>query len=391
MPLASALTLLWGSGAVAQTQSPSLGPGDWASGDAMQLNFEAGRPQADPHRIDPHSLPPSDEWLWSPLDRSAPAPTVPSASAAQSPGSRAPAPSSQGPAPTAASPPATSTSPSLSTSTPSPPSPRPNLPPASTVSPPSSPSQAPRLALSFHLPPRSFVPHRTQEAVPLPATIAQIAEDWWHRGSDSPLAIAIGSAEGTRTPQGDKTPAYYWHRDPGNGADNFGTFSYQHLSAQEAAPVHHHSTTPAKRTAAAEAQLPEQADRRQLERLRRFQEELRAQARAKGMTLSLVELINGLDLANQSEAAALSAWGYIDRLAQMRDRFPNDPNRQILEARTWAYWSPERHSWDAPGLGNTYPNIQRDQNLRIQAIQAALVHQGQYSSTIAQAIIEYEY
>jgi len=223
-----------------------------------------------------------------------------------------------------------------------------------------------------------------------PTSIVRLAEDWWSRGSDSPLAIAIGAAEGTRTPQGDKTPAYYWHRDPGNGADNFGTFSYQHLKAPTVAPVQQKSSTSAKRTAAAEAKLPELADQLQLQRLKGFEAQLWQQAQAKGMTLDLVELINGLDLANQSEAAALSPWGYLDRLQQMRHRYPNNPSLQVLEARTWAYWSPKRHTWDAPGLGNTYATIRRDQHRRLEAIAAALAHQSQHSAAIAQAIREFE-
>lgn len=45
------------------------------------------------------------------------------------------------------------------------------------------------------------------------------------------VAIAIGSAEGTRTPEGNKTSAYYGHIDPGNGVWNLGSFSYQHGAA----------------------------------------------------------------------------------------------------------------------------------------------------------------
>ena len=47
-------------------------------------------------------------------------------------------------------------------------------------------------------------------------------------GTDSLVARAVGSAEGTRTPTGAFNPAYNGHTDPGNGVWNMGTFSYQH-------------------------------------------------------------------------------------------------------------------------------------------------------------------
>jgi hypothetical protein len=49
-----------------------------------------------------------------------------------------------------------------------------------------------------------------------------------------------------------------------------------------------------------------------------------------------------------------------------------DPDEQILEARTWAYWDPHRHRWAAPGLGNTYDRIRRDQFRRQQAVERAI-------------------
>jgi hypothetical protein len=208
-------------------------------------------------------------------------------------------------------------------------------------------------------------------------TVAPIPHQWWSQGSNSPIAIAIGYAEGTRQPDGAKNRAYYWHTDPGNRADNFGTFSYQHFSAQEKAAVVAQSTVDDKRCVAAEQGLPELADARQLKKLQKFHNLLVAQAEAKGMHLSQLELLNGLDLANQSEAAALSVWGYIDRLAQMKQEIPHDREEQILEARTWSYWDPDWQDWDAPGLGNTYANIRWDQQRRLEAVKTVLArHQG---------------
>jgi len=201
---------------------------------------------------------------------------------------------------------------------------------------------------------------------------AEFPADWWRMGSDSPIAIAIGMAEGTRTVDGGKTAAYYWHEDPGNGANNFGTFSYQHLAPHQTQEVDRQASGTAKREVAKEQGLPELSDRLQLERLQKFHAQLQQQARAKGIQLTTLEALNGLDLANQSEAAALSAWGYIDRLAQMRSLLPGEAEEQIREARAWSYWSPSRNTWDAPGLGNHYSYIRKDQDRRFAAIQKAL-------------------
>ena len=204
--------------------------------------------------------------------------------------------------------------------------------------------------------------------------VARVPDEWWDLGSDSPIAIALGSAEGTRRPNGGKNPAYYWHEDPGNGADNFGTFSYQHLSEAEKVPVRSVATAAQKRETAEHLGLPDKSDRLQLQRLKRFHDELRQQAIDKELPLDFMELANGLDLANQSPAAAMTAWGYLDRLKQMK-RLLDDPTEQVLEARTWSYWEPDYEDWDAPGLGNTYDSIRRDQARRFYAVRDALAHQ----------------
>lgn len=202
-------------------------------------------------------------------------------------------------------------------------------------------------------------------------SLAELPGDWWQQGSDSPIAIAIGMAEGTRLVDGGKTAAYYWHEDPGNGANNFGTFSYQHLPSSKTVEVDRQTGGTAKREIAKEEGLAELSDRLQLQRLEKFYAQLQQQATQKNIQLTPLELLNGLDLANQSEAAALSPGGYIDRLGQMRHLLPDQPEEQILEARTWAYWSPDRNNWDAPGLGNTYSSIRRDQERRFAAVQKA--------------------
>ncbi len=231
------------------------------------------------------------------------------------------------------------------------------------------PAQPPVAHTTKPLPPPPPVAHTTK---PLPPPqVAQIPEEWWQQGSGSPLAIALGAAEGTRRYDGSKTPIYYWHTDPGNNADNFGTFSYQHLQPAEKAPVIAAKTAEKKRQISANLGLAEIADRRQLARIKKYYEQLRQQAFEKGMNLNQKELIAGLDLANQAPLAALNPMGYLDRLIQMR-KLIDDFDEQILEARIWAYWHPRRNTWDAPGLGNTYDRIRHDQKRRLGEIEKAL-------------------
>ncbi|NJN29311.1 MAG: hypothetical protein HC824_01685 [Synechococcales cyanobacterium RM1_1_8] len=204
------------------------------------------------------------------------------------------------------------------------------------------------------------------------ASTDPIPEIWWRWGSDSPIAVAIGNAEGTRRPDGSKNEAYYWHRDPGNGADNFGTFSYQHFSDTLTQAVRNSPNAAQKRQIAADQGLPERADEAQMQRLRLFYQQLQHQAQAKGLRLTPLEIFNGLDLINQSEAAGLSVGGYVDRLAAMK-HLEDNPEEQIQEARSWSYWHPEEKRWDAPGLGSGYGDVRRDQTRRFEAIKQALM------------------
>ncbi|MEL7223307.1 MAG: hypothetical protein AAGL17_00255 [Cyanobacteria bacterium J06576_12] len=174
-------------------------------------------------------------------------------------------------------------------------------------------------------------------------------DDWiFEHGTHSLVARTVGSAEGTRQADGRRTQAYYGHTDPGNGVWNLGTFSYQH-----------------------EATSPEDADERQLQRLKRQGIELESQASQMGVTLSLEEKLNGLDLANQAPLAALDRGGYIERLAQAK-RLQMKGDEAILWARTHAYIDPDTRRWNAPGLGNNVHSISEDQSRRIDAISAAM-------------------
>jgi LysM repeat protein len=81
------------------------------------------------------------------------------------------------------------------------------------------------------------------------------------RGSQSPAAIIIGNAEGTRLPNGATTRAYGGHIDPGNSAANRGSFSLQNAGNR----------------------TPEQSDRFQLGRLAAQRPAYEAAARRAGL------------------------------------------------------------------------------------------------------------
>lgn len=166
--------------------------------------------------------------------------------------------------------------------------------------------------------------------------------------SDSLVAWAVGGAEGTRTPTGAMNPAYFGHTDPGNRAWNMGTFSYQHGAA-----------------------TPEEADQKQLNRLKSQGEILQQRALNQGLNLTLEETLNGLDLANQSPLAAIGRVGYIERLAEAKAN-GHEGAEAIVIARTRAYINPKTGRWNAPGLGNTEVSIRRDQQRRANAVAQAI-------------------
>lgn len=185
-------------------------------------------------------------------------------------------------------------------------------------------------------------------AVPADRSAHASDADIFLGGSDSLVARAVGSAEGTRTPRGDRTSAYYGHVDPGNGVWNLGSFSYQHGATS-----------------------PQEADAKQLKRLQAQAATLQAKAEAYNLSLTLAEKLNGIDLANQSPRAALDREGYIDRLAQARE-IGLQGSEAVLWARTRSFLDPDSQRWNAPGLGNNVYSISRDQERRQQAIEQAI-------------------
>ncbi|NEQ50835.1 MAG: hypothetical protein F6K11_11980 [Leptolyngbya sp. SIO3F4] len=220
-------------------------------------------------------------------------------------------------------------------------------------------AQAKTVALKFDVPAQSTVSATISSSKPVALTFSRDSlskptnqhsipeaysiDDLFTGGVDSLVSKAVGSAEGTRTPTGGYTSAYYGHVDPGNGVWNLGSFSYQHGAAS-----------------------PEDADKKQLRQLQRQTLELRQQAQTKDFSLSLLEELNGIDLANQAPLAALDR-GYINWLFVAKQH-PMDRGEQVIWARTKAFLDPDTGYWDAPGLGNHWDAIYRDQQRRYNAI-----------------------
>ena len=152
--------------------------------------------------------------------------------------------------------------------------------------------------------------------------------------SDRALICSIGAAEGTRDQNCHPTAAYHGHTDPGNGADNLGTFSYQHGASS-----------------------PAEADQRQLASLRHAEETLQAQAEAKfSQPLSKPALGAALDLWNQSPAAGES---FVEHLPSAKPT-----GEQMIKARTQSYIDPITGQLDAPGLGDNPVQVEADQTRR---------------------------
>jgi hypothetical protein len=180
---------------------------------------------------------------------------------------------------------------------------------------------------------------QAQPIAPLAKTDAEL----FANGANSIVARTIGHAEGTRAATGEKTRAYHGHTDPGNGVWNLGSFSYQHGAAS-----------------------PEDADRKQLARLQRQFAIISQQAASKGLVLSDLEKLNAIDLANQAPLAALGPGAFVDRLPECK--------RNILCARSRGFLDLATGRLDAPGLGNNMPQVRRDQQRRMDAINSALTN-----------------
>lgn len=171
---------------------------------------------------------------------------------------------------------------------------------------------------------------------------------------DSLGAIAIGVAEGTRTPDGSRTSIWQQHTDPGNYATNQGTFSWQ-LEATSVAD----------------------AERRGLNRARQEAiPHLLQAAENMGISLSINVLVQGVDLWNQSPQAGSD---FVENL-QRCQQWEAQEAAVVLCARVRSYVNPSTGEVEAAGFANDLGLLRDDQRRRMQAIEWTL----QQDSRIAQ-------
>lgn len=163
---------------------------------------------------------------------------------------------------------------------------------------------------------------------------------------DSLGAIAIGVAEGTRTPEGGRTSIWQQHTDPGNFAENRGTFSWQ-LEATSVAD----------------------AEQRGLDRLRQEAIPHLLQAAEKvGVSLNIDLLVQGADLWNQSPQAGAD---FVENLKRCQ-QWEAQASAIVLCARVESYVSPSTGEVEASGFANDPILLRDDQQRRMQAIQRTL-------------------
>ena len=155
------------------------------------------------------------------------------------------------------------------------------------------------------------------------------------------LFVMVGVAEGTRTPSGGYTKAYYGHRDSGDGNWNRGTVSG------------------GRNTSAS----PQMVDRKWMGTLTNVQQRMRGALIVHGLEPGTAGynrvMFNLMDLTVQSPAAARDFAG---KLIVMKNA--NWTVEAIAKARTDSYINPETGRLDAPGFGNNYQRLFKDQRSR---------------------------
>lgn len=154
-----------------------------------------------------------------------------------------------------------------------------------------------------------------------------------------PLFVAIGINEGTRTPNGGYTKAYYGHRDPGNGAWNLGTVSGQQGGS------------------------PQSSDQRWAGILTQTAISVAPILARVGLPQNTAGfqriLFNVLDLKVQAPAAVPD---FLKRLPQIVRQ--GVTIEAIAKARADSFINPATGKLEAAGFGNNYQTLLRDQRSR---------------------------
>jgi hypothetical protein len=155
------------------------------------------------------------------------------------------------------------------------------------------------------------------------------------------LFVMVGVAEGTRTASGGYTKAYYGHSDPGDGNWNRGTVSGGRGSSAS----------------------PQMVDRKWMGTLTNVQQRMRGSLIASGLEPGTAGfnrmMFNLIDLTVQSPAAARDLAGKLPEIAQKGWTV-----EAIAKARADSFINPATGRLDAPGFGNNYQRLFKDQRSR---------------------------
>ena len=155
------------------------------------------------------------------------------------------------------------------------------------------------------------------------------------------LFVMIGVAEGTRTPSGGYTKAYYGHNDPGDNNYNRGTVSGGRDSGAS----------------------PEMVDLKWMGRLSSIQQRIRPRLIVMGLMPGTQGynrvMFNIMDLEVQSPAANRD---FIGKLFTVRKA--GWSIEAIAKARADSFINPATGRLEAPGFGNNYQNLIKDQRSR---------------------------
>lgn len=163
---------------------------------------------------------------------------------------------------------------------------------------------------------------------------------------DSLGSIAVGVAEGTRTPEGGRTEIWAHHSDPGNEAINQGTFAWQLGAAS-----------------------PEEADQKAIARiLNEAVPHLLQKADQSGMVLDLDQLMQGIDLWNQAPRAGADFVENLKRCQQLGQ----SQKATLLCARVQSFRNATTGDLEASGFENDLALLEQDQSRRITKIQQVL-------------------
>lgn len=147
-----------------------------------------------------------------------------------------------------------------------------------------------------------------------------------NKGSDAAIAIIVGNAEGTRTPNGGFTRVYYGHPDPGDRGHNIGSFSYS------ASRGNGNATTPVA------------ADRLMLQDLNRVRQTYETRVRAAGLDPNNALLAASFFDAHIQSPRSAGRFLSPANLAYIRE---NGINTQTMAETRF-------RSWINPETGNLY-------------------------------------